>query len=254
MNVLSNEPFLLRHEHPHAVLLLHGLGGGVFELSLLGQRLHEQGVSVCGINYPGHDKPVRRMPASRWEQWYAHVEETYHQLAQHHDVVSVIGFSTGSLLSLELASRYPVHNLILLSPFLKLRHQWYYGLRPENYIRFFGSMLGSVPRMPPRLHDRAMKTAAMQTSPFKTFNINAVASALELIERIKPKLPQITAPSLIIQSSHDHVVCPSGASYLMAHLGSTKKELVWLNRSNHVITLDVERDDVTRHIVRFLNV
>jgi esterase/lipase len=68
--MLSNNPFLLENSQDHACLLLHGLGGGVYELELLGQYLYQQGLTVQTINYPGHDHPALEMPTSRWEEWY----------------------------------------------------------------------------------------------------------------------------------------------------------------------------------------
>ena len=59
-------------------------------------------------------------------------------------------------------------------------------------------------------------------------------------------------PTLIIQSPLDRVVCPSGAHYLMENLGSPIKELLWLEKSNHVVTLDVEREQVLERISQFL--
>ena len=65
---LDNTPFYLPGDERlgrHACLLMHGLGGGVYEMKLLGYHLHAQGFSVKGVNYPGHDKPAVRMPELR---------------------------------------------------------------------------------------------------------------------------------------------------------------------------------------------
>ena len=251
---LSNEPFLHQQDNGHAVLLLHGLGGGVYEFSLLGQHLYQQGHTVCGINYPGHNQRSSKMPASKWEDWYTHAEESYQALARDHDHISIIGFSTGCMLSLELIHNHPtaIESLTLLSPFMKVRHQWYFGATPETYVRVFGNYLHDVPRFSLPISDRNMLKLAHETAYFRSFSIPSVKSALELIERVKPKLPEITTPTLIVQSPHDRVVCPTGAHQLMETLGSTEKELLWLEKSNHVVMLDVEREHVTKRITQFL--
>jgi carboxylesterase len=93
---------------------------------------------------------------------------------------------------------------------------------------------------------------AVEEVAFQTFNLAAVRSALELIERVKPLLPQIDEPTLIIQSPKDRVVDPEGARFIYQRLGSKNKKLYWLKQSDHIISLDVEREEVFAQIKEFL--
>ena len=251
---LSNQPFLLESAtNDHVCLLLHGLGGGVYEMQLLGEYLHQHGFSVQGINYPGHDSPSTKMPASTWQEWYKHIEETQLKLAQIYSNVSVIGFSTGCPLALYLAAKQSVQNLVLLSPFLAIKHQWYYFLRPEAYLFSLGHWIPDVPRIKGLpIVDKAMLQLATEAAFFKTFNLAAVRSAIELINIVKPLLPQIEEPTLIIQSVKDSVVDPEGARIIYQQLGSKNKKLYWLQESDHTISLDVEREIVFEQIKEFL--
>lgn len=253
---LSNQPFFWEPTttNDHACLLLHGLGGGVYEMQLLGEYLHQQGFAVQGINYPGHDQPATQMPASHWQEWYEHVEETYKKLSQKYANVSAIGFSTGCPLALYLAVRNQVKNLILLSPFIAIRHEWYYLLRPEFYLYTLGYLIADVPRLRGfrlPIWDKVMQQAVEEVA-FQTFNLAAVRSAFELIERVKPLLPQIDEPTLIIQSPKDRVVDPEGAKFIYQQLGSKTKKLYWLKHSDHIISLDVEREEVFAQVKDFL--
>lgn len=254
---LSNQPFLWEPTttNDHVCLLLHGLGGGAYEMQLVGEYLHQQGFAVQGINYPGHDPSANQMPASRWQEWYEHVEETHKKLTQRYANVSVIGFSTGCPLALYLAAKKSVKNLVLLSPFIAIRHEWYYLLRPEFYLFTLGYLIGEVPRLKgwrgSPIWDKVMRQAVEEVA-FQTFNLAAVRSALELIERVKPLLPQIDEPTLIIQSPKDRVVDPEGARFIYQRLGSKNKKLYWLKQSDHIISLDVEREEVFAQIKEFL--
>ncbi len=252
--MLKNQPFFLvgTESDQHACLLLHGLGGGVYEMQLLGEYLHQQGITVKGIQYPGHDRPEPKMPASRWQDWYGHILESYHQLAQIYGQVSIIGFSTGCPLGLHLAAQYPVHKLVLLSPYLLIRRYWFTILPLEAYIFSLGYWLQDIPRWQLPIQDPITQAAAQRVVFFRTFNLKAVRSAVSLIGRVKTELPQIQNPTLIIQSIRDSVVDPSGAVLLHQKLGSNQKHLHWLNRSDHVITLDVERDQIFAAIADFL--
>lgn len=252
---LNNEPFYWLGHQPEishqAVLLLHGLGGGSYELRPVAERLRALGISVKGINYPGHDKPLTRMPSSTWQEWYAHIEASYQELSQTHRNVSLIGFSTGCPLALKFSHQYPIDKLILLSPFLDIKRHFRFPLAP--FITPISRYLEHVPRFGLPIQDRAMRQQAQAIAFMQSFNLRAVSSALELIQDVKPLIPNLQNPTLIIQSPLDTVVDPQGAEYLMQHLGSTQKKLHWLKKSNHIITLDVEREEVFEQILAFLS-
>lgn len=251
--MLSNEPVFRDGARGEACLLLHGLGGGSFEMSLLAEHLHHLGYAVQTVNYPGHDRPSAIMPASRWEQWYTHVEQAWLSLRRRYPRVSVIGFSTGSLLGLHLAARHPVDTLVALSPFLAVRHQWYYVLRPEAYLFSIGHLLPFVPKMRAPLKDREMARQVSNATWFRTFSLASARSAVALIAEVKRELRNVHCPILVMQSPHDRVVDPNGAEYLFREVGARIKKMHWLRRSDHIITLDLERDEVFERVASFLH-
>lgn len=252
---LKNEPFYWPNpstsEQSQAILLLHGLGGGSYELRPIAERLRQlPGISVKGVNYPGHDRAASRMPASTWPEWYTHIEAEYEALRQNHPRVSVIGFSTGCPLALKLAHQADIDRLVLLSPFLEIKR--HFPLPLEPFVPTVSRWLEHVPRFGLPIADPHMRKQAEAAAFIETFNLRSVHSALELIREVKPLLGRIENPALIIQSHRDAVVDPRGAKYLMQHLGSSQKRIHWLNRSNHIISLDVEREEVFSHILDFL--
>jgi pimeloyl-ACP methyl ester carboxylesterase len=115
---LTNEPFYQVGNGAGACLLIHGLGGGVYELQPLARVLHQQGWTVRGMNLPGHDQPAPWMPASTWPQWVDCVHTEYQRLRQDHEQVAVVGLSNGGLLALHLAAQVRVSRLVLLAPVL----------------------------------------------------------------------------------------------------------------------------------------
>jgi carboxylesterase len=248
---LENKPFFLKGHTSHACLMLHGLGAGAYEMQFLGESLYQQGLTVQGILYPGHDKPGK-MPRSRWQDWYTHIVDTYQTLAQTYEQVSIIGFSTGCPLGLYLASENPVHKLVMLAPYFRLRSEWYYGLPLETYVKTLGWIVTDVPRMGLPIFDTQMHQEAVNAAFFRNFNIGAVRSAMDLIEQVKPRLAKIQNPMLIIQSRQDRVVDPAGASYLYEHVSCVEKKLLWLENSDHIITLDRDRKEVYKRVGEFL--
>ena len=97
-----------------------------------------------------------------------------------------------------------------------------------------------------------MKRAAKEACYFKTFNLRAVNSALDLIDTVKPNLSHLEQPTLIFQSKHDSVVDPQGAQWIFDGLSSTDKTLHWVGNSNHMLPLDRDRDFIFAETQAFL--
>jgi len=243
---LTNEPFYQVGNGAGACLLIHGLGGGVYELQPLARVLHQQGWTVRGMNLPGHDQPAPRMPASTWPQWVDCVDTEYQRLRQDHEQVAVVGLSNGGLLALHLAAQVRVSRLVLLAPFLGMSW-WLYPL-----LYSVGYALPSLPRVHLPIADPEMEAQARQVCFFRDFNLQAVRSALELQKMVKQSLPQITVPTLMIQSRQDQVVDPQASWTGFQELGSPEKHFHWLTDCNHIITLDRQRARVEQLVGDFL--
>jgi carboxylesterase len=237
----DDNPTKIDPDGPHSVLVLHGLGGGRFELAPLIDALEEAGCRVASPVLPGHAVDGSIMPASNWEDWIKTAELTYDELASFGRPVVVVGFSTGGTLALLLATRRPVARLILLAPFLAIRYVGLIPFRPASYIGPIARILPNLPRRSPPARDREARRLLEKVVRFRTFSLKATLSALELIERVKPLVGQIQTPTLILQGKLDSVVDPAGAVWLFNHLSSPDKELSWFLKSDHLLALDHER-------------
>ena len=225
-------------------LVLHGLGGGPYELGPLIAALEADGLRVTCPILPGHEDPGPVMPASCWRDWSAAAESAFDTLASERKPVVVLGFSTGGTLALRLASRRPVERLVLMAPFLAIRYSGLIPIQPRTYLRHFARVMPNIPRRPPAVRDPEIRRSMASASHFRTFSMLATLSALELIEEVKPLAPAIKVPTLIIQGDLDTVVEPANASWLHQNLGSSRKTLVRLPCSDHLVVLDRDREQV----------
>ena len=65
-------------------------------------------------------------------------------------------------------------------------------------------------------------------------------------------LPRVTCPALIFASRNDHVVPPANSEYIFQKLPNADKQLVWLEDSYHVATLDNDKDLILQKSIDFI--
>ena len=248
---MSDRPSNVDDDGPRSCLALHGLGGGPFELGPVVEALEREGCRISAPILPGHAVTGRVMPASNWSDWISTAEAGFDDLAALGRPVVVVGFSTGGTLALLLATRRPVARLVLLAPFLTIRHSGLIPIHPSAYLGPIARVLPDLPRRSAPVRDPEARRRLRSVVRFETFSLRATLSALELIEQVKPLVPEVRTPTLILQGRLDSVVEPAGAVWLAAHLGSARKELVYLSRSSHLLTLDHDRDRVIAESVAF---
>ncbi|MBA2389404.1 MAG: alpha/beta hydrolase [Geodermatophilaceae bacterium] len=83
-------------------------------------------------------------------------------------------------------------------------------------------------------------------------SLHAVDQMRLLTREVKRRLPQITAPLLVMHARRDSVIPPDNAPWIYANASSEHKELLWLENSDHIITEDHDHPLVTRAAVAWI--
>ncbi len=237
------EPFLLPGGD-QGVLLVHGFTGSPAEMRLLGEFLQRQGYTVLAPRLCGHGTCPEEMAGTVWRHWYTEVENGFYYLQGLCRKVSVVGLSMGALLSLKLSLEYPVAHVVAMSPPLFLADSRLPFLR---VYRLFN-------RFAPKRRRKLYPVDAKYSVAYNRTPLRSLDSLLDLIEQVKDCLPLVTKPLLIIQSRSEHTVRPESAQFLYDCAGSCRKELLWLKKSGHIVTLDMERELVFDEIHEFLQI
>lgn len=106
---------------PVVILYVHGFGASRAEGEAVVDALAgELGATVYYTRLPGHGGSIDAHAAVRTEEYFARLEEDFHQVRPLGEKLVLIGSSTGGLLCSWLAARHPedVAALILASPLL----------------------------------------------------------------------------------------------------------------------------------------
>jgi carboxylesterase len=237
---LDGSPFFWE-AGPIGVLLCHGFTATTAEVRLLAQELVLQGYTVAGPLLPGHGTSPEDCNRYTWEDWYTSLELTYQQISNRCKTVIIGGESTGALLVLRLACEHPEAAAVLCyAPALKLS----LSRGGICLLSLLAPFVASIPKQP-----------SPDDNPWQGYSVQPLKGAQQLIrlqKEVSPILPRIHQPILIMQGRLDPTVHPSVPQIIYDHVGSSIKELHWLENSTHCVILDKERDLAASLTINFL--
>ncbi|MFR1532229.1 MAG: alpha/beta hydrolase [Bilophila wadsworthia] len=243
-------------------LLVHGLAGSPAEMKILGKRLNRYGFTVLCPQLAGHCASEEELITTCWSDWSRSVEDAFDALSRHMDAVFVGGLSAGAVLSLRHAQRYPgrARGLALYSTTLRY-DGW--TIPKLSFLLplilktpYFGS--ATVLRKPSYgiMDDSCAGASAQMQSDAAAAGFTATPGASlkqlwGLVAAVKRDLPSIKTPTLIVHAGNDDIASArSNALYVRDHIGGPT-ELLLLDRSYHMVTIDQERNVVGDATARF---
>ena len=213
-------------------LLIHGFTGSPPEMRLVGDYLHERGLTVSAPLLPGHGTTAEELNRCRWTDWTGHVERAFLDLRSRCELVFVGGLSMGSLLAIHLAASQDLRGVILYSPPVKVADPLIHLTPLLKYV---------VPaRVKSEESDLTDPEADQRKWSYEVFPTFAAHELLKLIRHSRDLLPQVICPLLLIHSTLDQTIRPDSATHAYERAGSTDKELLTLHNSGHVLTVDSE--------------
>ncbi|GAC1363757.1 MAG: alpha/beta fold hydrolase [Ktedonobacteraceae bacterium] len=265
--------FLIGPEHAQtACLLIHGFSGSSAEMLEMGEALAAQGIRAYGMTVAGHSGSPEELLRSGHKQWIASAETALAQLS-HYPRVFVVGLSMGGVLSLLLAIRHPtrIAGVIALSTPTRFSGGWQTRLVP--LARYFIPWFYPLEQLD--FHDPKVQAEVLQQAqlrdPHVTIDfsdaqtvaslkqmvripIPAIAELFHMTELCRRQLGKLRLPLLIIHSKRDQTVNPDCALELYRLTeAASPKSLLWLEQSDHVITIGPERAEVFSTVLNFIN-
>ena len=264
--------FLLEGTGEHArtgVLLVHGLTGTPNEMRLLAKGLNKAGFTVYAVQLAGHCGTIDDLVATRWQDWYTSVLAGAERFTPQVDRLVVGGLSMGSVLSLALAEERPdlVAGVCALST--TFRHD---GWSIPAYTKL-GDVLLPIFRalglfrhrvfmeMPPYgIKDEALRkhvVAQMQSGDSAAAGLPgnpwwSIVEMHRLSARVLKRLGAIRSPCLVIHAANDDISAASNAHDIVRGVTQAPVELLLLDDSYHMITIDRERRAVIARTAAFV--
>jgi carboxylesterase len=245
------EPFFFPGQGVNAqtgCLVTHGFTGAPKEMRWLGEYLHRQGYTVCGMRLAGHATRPEDMVRSRWQDWLLSVEDGYNLLHACTEQVCLLGLSMGGVLSLTAAAQFPVKGVVAMSTPYDLP-----ALSMPLWMARFLSLF--KPYMAKGKEPGSGWTDPAAYAQHVAYPMNPVRSAVELkllIEEMHAALPKVTVPALLIHSRDDDYVVKDSMEQIYNRLGSSDKQMLWVEGGGHVITEEPTRETVFKASADFV--
>ncbi len=266
--------FFLKGTNGKGVVLIHGITGTPSEMRYLGKNLQKAGFAVLCNTLPRHCDTLGELKKVTWQEIEAACIEDLHYLKKDCAQVYLAGLSMGALMSIHLAYRFPadvaavvalaptifydgwaIHkgkifmNLVWQVPALRnsinIREGWPYGLKDEevrnNIQRFYKDAQASK-------FDNQVLAFGSPFLPLANLYQHHLFTKV-----VQDELALVKTPILIIHAKEDDMTSPKNAQYVYDNIGSTRKSLVLLEDSYHMITIDKEKDKVAEEVIKFLS-
>lgn len=226
-----------------SVLMIHGFTGSPQGLRPLGELLAEGGLSVTGVRLPGHGTTWQDLNTKTSADWVRAAEDGYAAAAADKDEVFIVALSFGAALAIDFAARNPdsVAGLVTLAGFV----------RTGDPRRFLAPVIPFLTKSLPGVANDIADPDGREIA-YDRFPTAAGRSMIRFIRRARSRLPDVRCPILVMHGRNDHTVEPFNATTIYESAGSIDKELVWCERSYHVITLDYDRAEVNKRTYEFI--
>nr|WP_219914580.1 alpha/beta fold hydrolase [Thalassobacillus sp. CUG 92003] len=221
------------------VLLIHGFTSTTQSVRPLGEAFAEAGYTVSAPRLEGHGTHYEDMEQTTYHDWVKTVESNLEWLEERCKVIFVAGLSMGGTLALYLAENHPeVKGVITINAAINLPEMARLFEKGESqYIEGIGSDINKP----------GVTELAYEKTP-----VASLGELVKLMGKVNASLYEIHCPALVFVSDDDHVVPPENSKAIFESVYSEHKELVHLENSYHVATLDYDVDLITERCLEFL--
>ena len=236
------EPFFLAG-NDIGVLVCHGFTGTTQSMRYLGEQIHAAGYTVIAPRLAGHGISPQAMAKTTAADWIASVDQALATLRQTCSQVYMVGLSMGGTLTLYTAAKHGdvIKGAVPINAVVRI------GNAGMASVAFDANLPDTVPGI-----GSDIKAPGVVELAYKEVPVPAFRQVYALTAVTHDLLPTITCPTLVITSREDHVVDPTNGPLIAQRLGAKRIELLWLDDSYHVATLDNDKALIAQQTVAFI--
>jgi len=190
----------------------------------------------------GHGTRWQDMIGIQAEDWIRDVQDSVLLLKDRCHSVFLVGFSMGGTLALRLAQLDPsIRGIAVINHALILGHPL------ARFAFLLQHIVDSSKSVASDIKDSSVVEPAYDRTP-----IVGVIQLQRLSRMVQSHFREVKQPLLIFKSRKDHILPRRNATLTLRNVGSRDKELVWLENSYHVATMDFDKDLIAARCLDFI--
>lgn len=232
----------------NGVILFHGYSGSPSEMILLAKKFEERGLSVFCPRLTGHGTNFEDFEDTSFHDWCRSAIDAYLEFSKRVKKVYIIGLSMGGILTAYLGYLFNVDKIALLAtPFD-------FPDKKFKYLSFLKLFIKRTkqPNSAPALNNLENKSYLIYYKDYYSIkSLNELKKGILFFRKI---LKKVKSDSIIFGSEKDKVVSYRSPQLIYNKIGSKRKQLIYLKKSNHVLPLDYEIDIIFKNICEFFEI
>jgi carboxylesterase len=246
----GTDEFYLEGKKDICWLMIHGYTSTPRDMEYIAKEINNEFSDYVFVpRLKGHSRVPSGLFNLSLDDWYSQIEESFDNLSSQCGRVNIVGFSLGGSISIKLSEEKNISRTYLISPFVKIKHHWYYVFSPKNYLNLFGDFL---------IYFKKSKVSYINDPKgledyiaYWNFPLLPVKNSLDFLEEMKSMLFKIENPILIQHSKGDFVCDFKGGEFVYEKVSSVNKEIILFEKSNHVLLVDYDKEEVISNIIKF---
>lgn len=233
-----------------AVLIAHGFTGSPYELRGLAGFLEKNDLTVRLPTLPGHGTSPDDLRQHGPISWMDALRSNYDDLKKQHEKIHILGLSVGGSLALKLASEVPSASVVVIDAPVRLNFHTaikialpiWRAIQGPDLLKPERGMFANeqIPDYVQRCYDQIPIAIFQQMMRFLEQEMNPST------------FTRITAPTLIIQGSHDAIISPKSAKTIFKHIRSTEKQHVTWDDHFHLIVQGERKQELYQLIADWI--
>jgi len=227
-NTIDVNNYQFNKESLNGVYIIHGFTSSTYEVRQLAEYLGNQGFYTRADNLPGHGTTPEDCNRYRYTDWVEFVEQGIAEMISRCDNIYIIGISMGSILALHLSSIFPLNAAVYASIAIKFQDK----IGAQVLTPIFHRII-------PFRHKKYSYPKEMRNnliySGYNVWPMSALNEMRKLINHVKPKLPSVKCPSLLIHANSDKLTLKENIEIVYQKISSEQKEKFFVDQANHNI-------------------
>jgi carboxylesterase len=242
MIIKKTESFSFKGKSKIGILLIHGFTSNPLSLEPIAKSFAKNNFNIELPLLPGHGTKWQDLNKVKYTDWINTLEISLLELSKRSDHIFTFGLSLGGVLALYLTEHHSkIDGLVLVNDALLLSDPRLFFL---PIIRFFTPASNAI--------GEDIKKPGVTEKSYDKNPLNGLYELIKLKKIVKKNLNKIICPVLSFKSKEDHVVPIKSSIYTLKKISSKNKELIWLNNSYHVATLDYDQDIIIEKSIKFI--